>query len=104
MERVRWLPEAPKFVRDVVAFLPTPLGAGVLWVRGRSGGVSTSEVPLFSMGSQRNWVARADQPLDQRLNLREDPVGSGHWIWEPVTDMPYVEYHGALRAANLLFT
>jgi hypothetical protein len=103
MDRIRWLPKPPYFKRDVEIYLPTPLGSGVLWVKARSGGASTSETPLKISSTQKNWVIQAGETIDNRLDLTEQPLGSGHWVWEPVQDMPYVDYHAALTALNGLF-
>jgi hypothetical protein len=76
----------------------------VLWVRAQSGGISTNEIAPFVTANQKAWVIQSGTSVDARLILRETPLGSGHWTWEPNQDMPYREYHEALLAANGLFT
>jgi hypothetical protein len=41
MERVRWMPKPPRYVKDIEVFLAPP--HGVLWVYAQAGGVSTAE-------------------------------------------------------------
>jgi hypothetical protein len=103
MERIRWLPKPPNFRRDVEVYLPVPLGSGILWVRANSGGASTNEIQPQPTAGKRIWVAQSGVTTDLRLNLREEPLGSGHWVWEAAQDMPYAQYYAALSAANGLF-
>lgn len=102
MERIRWVPQPPHHIKDVVVFITRP--GGVLWVKMRSGGVSTNEIPPSITPRQKIWTVQAGIQLPSELSLHEEHPGNGHWFWEPAHDMPFLVYEAALLRVNGFFT
>lgn len=73
---------------------------GITWVRANGKGVSSEGSP------DPNWNGkpwRFDAGLSFPDSLRLFPDDPGHWVWEPVQDMPLASYQDALAIANANF-
>lgn len=101
LDRIRHQPKPPHFIVDIQTF--TLPHSSAVWVCGRSGGASTFESPRRLGGNGRWWRLPVNTAYSTKLSLREDPAGSGHWIWEANDDMLLVDYLPLLKAINPLF-
>jgi hypothetical protein len=77
--------------RDVKTFLKN----GVVWVEGRSGGVSTFASPS-PPGTGKIWRLQARSSYSDVLHLENNH--SDHWSWEPAYDMEMDRYYRAFLA------
>jgi hypothetical protein len=102
MQRIRWIPVRPHYVRDVAVRLERP--SGILLVLAGSGGASTNEQPPYITSSQKAWQIQSGVTIPAELSIDESPLGSGHWIWQAARDMPFVDYEAALISVNGLFS
>lgn len=101
MESVRWQPQPPAYVIDIRVYLHATTGE--LMAASRAGGVSTSDTPKSVRGANRNWRVSQGVHLPADLAVIEDPPQSGHWLWEPTYDMPFINYYKCLLTVNRLF-
>jgi hypothetical protein len=69
-------------------------------VKANGKGVSTSDAPDPAW-TGKLWHLPAGSTFSDRLRVWEDEPG--HWVWEPVTDMPLANYQVALASANAQF-
>src|ERR1700692_2267904 len=74
---------------------------GVDWVTARSGGISTFDAKVFSVGGLW-WRLPAGTTYDDSVLALVNDIGN-HWSWEPVRDMPLASYTAALSAVNVKF-
>jgi hypothetical protein len=70
---------------------------GDVWVMAGTGGVSTYEMPNNGLRG-KTWLIPIGTPYSDRLLVWSDEPG--HWIWEPVEDMPLTEYKVCLAAVH----
>ncbi len=70
---------------------------GDVWVRARSGGVSTWDAPNSGLRGKA-WLIPTGTPYSDRLLVWNDEPG--HWVWEPVSDMLLSEFKADLAAVN----
>lgn len=73
---------------------------GAIWVKANGKGVSTSDAPDPAWNG-KPWQLPAGSPISDHLRVWED--SPGHWVWEPMTDMPLVHYLADLASANARF-
>ena len=73
--------------------------SGIVWVRANSGGVSTWETPKAGLRGKA-WRIPAGTAFSDRLRLWSDLPAEGHWVWEPMQDMPLTEFVSDLAAVN----
>ena len=72
---------------------------GLDWVRANPGdGVSTDET---SKPRGKWWHLPKGTPFPGLLLVRNDYTG--HWVWEPIRDMPLSDYKAALAALHPYF-
>lgn len=74
--------------------------AGSAWVKANGRGVSTSDA-IDPGWLGRPWRLPAGSRISDRLRVWED--APGHWVWEPVSDMPLTHYVADLASAGALF-
>ena len=82
--------------RDVETFVVD----GAEWVRSGSGGVSTFAQKTAQEANW--WHLPVGSPYDEGVLTVVNDHGD-HWSWEPVRDMPMVEYRAALQAMGANF-
>lgn len=88
MENARWYPLPPAHVIDIQVDLD--VNNGLLIALAGSGGVSTFEIASPVTKKQRNWSIVSGVIVPDELVLTESPPRSGHWLWEPAFDMPFL--------------
>lgn len=74
--------------------------AGQVWVRANGKGISTWDA-VDPGWSGRPWCLAAGSPVSDHLRIWQD--APGHWVWEPVANMPLVHYVADLASANAHF-
>lgn len=74
---------------------------GVVWVKARTGGISTTETKPKTGQEKGWWKASAGTKVSPKLTVRNDKPN--HWAWEPTVDMPLDDYISLLKEANKHF-